>query len=66
MQVSGEDPAVINKAVSADLAEVTLCEDPKCGKQRGEWSGRGSAKVEPTATVPACHVLGSAGAPGAQ
>ena len=31
MEVSGEDPAVINKAVSADLAEVTLREDLKVG-----------------------------------
>lgn len=70
MEVSGEDPAVINKAVSADLAEVTLCEDPQvwrqlCGQQRGEWSGRGRAKVEPPATARACRVLGSARVPGA-
>ena len=65
MEVSGEDPAVINKAVSADLAEMTLCEDLKVGRlscvgTRAEnGSGRGRGKVETMARARACCVVGS-------
>ena len=55
MEVSGEDPAVINKAVSADLAEVTLREDLTVGRlscvgtRVEKGSGRGRETVETAA-----------------
>ena len=65
MEVSGEYPAVINKAVSAHLAEVTLCEDLKVGRlsyvgtRPENGSGRRRAKVETTARARACCLVGS-------